>query len=250
VIERTNKKSDWRAAAGLAVVLAALGFAAAAFAQDNPKDGSAEAPAAAAAGKEDAKKSGEAEWPCPQKYVADLSWGSIWAGGDLTPALKSWHDNDKLRDIITLLSDDTTTENEAVKAINDFAGSLDGDKKQQLTELFAGLFETLSNQRTSAQAGIKRFFRRQEKVAARVNEIGADMRALDKKEVQHDSQEYLDAKTKLAWTNRVFDERQRLLPYMCDVPLIIERRLGTFARAIQGQIEGSPMEPPPEPEKT
>ena len=225
----------WRATAGALAALAVLSWAgAAAFAQEGG-----------------GKTQEEPDWPCPQKYVADLSWGAIWAGPDLTPALDSWHDNDKLRELITLLADDTTSEHEAITAINAFADSVpEGEKKQEMTELFAGLFETMANQRTSAQSGIKRFFRRQQEVAERVNAAGADLRELDKKEVAHDTEDYVAAKTRLAWANRIYDERQILVPYMCEVPVVIERRLGTYARAIQGQIEGSPMEPPPPPGKS
>ena len=86
-------------------------------------------------------------------------------------------------------------------------------------------------------------------MADRVNAAGAVLRELDKKKVKHDAEEYVEAQKKLSWTSRVFDERQKLVPYMCDVPVIIERHLGTYARAIMAQIEGEPMAPPSEPAK-
>lgn len=231
----TNRGPNWRAAAGVAAVLAALIWGGAgALAQDKAAETTGGKPGV------------EPDWPCPQKYVAEMSWGATWTGPSLDTALESWHDNTKLREIITLLSDDTTTEAEAITAINDFADSVEGDKEKELTELFAGLFETMNNQRTSAQAGIKRFFRRQEKVVENVNAAGAVLHDLDEKKVKHDSEEYLDARKRLAWHTRVFDERQKLTPYMCDVPVIIERHLGTYARAIEAQLEGEPMTPPAE----
>lgn len=235
VTKPENQGRVWRAAAGAAAVLGLLAWGGATgLAQDEGPPGGAQTQV-------------EPDWPCAQRYVAELSWGAIWAGPDLTGALESWHDNTKLREIITYLSDDTVTEVEGVKRINEFADSLETtDKEKQLTELFAGLFETMSNQRTSAQAGIKRFFRRQERVAENVNVAGERLRKLDEKEVAHDDEKYVEAQQRLAWHTRVFDERQLLVPYMCEVPVVIERRLGTFARAINAQIEGEPMTPPEE----
>lgn len=243
----TNDSRGWRAAAGVAAALAVLLWGGAyALAEGNAADKPADKPAAGPAQKAEAKPGVEADWPCPQKYVAEMSWGAIWTGPSLDEVSKEGSSNPKLWDTVTLLSDDTTSEAEAITAINAYADSVEGDKKKEMTALFAKVYETMNNQRTSANAGIKRFYQRQQKVADRVNAAGAVLRKLDDKKVKHDAQEYLDAQTTLAWTSNVFDERQKLVPYMCDVPVIIERRLGTFAHAIMAQIEGEPMTPPAE----
>ena len=181
---------------------------------------------------------GEAEWPCEQKYVAQLSYGTMWSGPALDDALKSWHQNDGLREIVTLLSDETTSEADGVKAIDDFAAKLGADKNKQLTELFAALFETMGDKRTSAQDGIKKYFRRQEATAQEVNKLQADFRAMQAKGVKVDDPKLLDLKKNLSWNNKVYDDRQRLTPYVCQIPIIIEQRLGAYARAIQAHMQG------------
>ena len=38
---------------------------------------------------------------------------------------------------------------------------------------------------------------------------------------------------------RVFyDDRQRLTPYVCQIPIIVEQKLGAYARAIQAHMQG------------
>ena len=239
---------------GAGAVIAAEPAAKGAPAQESPAAASPakEAPAEAqpaeapppdnAAGKKPAKVGAgageEAEWPCEQKYVAQLSYGTMWTGPALDDALKSWHQNDGLREIVTLLSDETTSDADGVKAIDDFAAKLGADKSKQLTELFAALFETMGDKRTYAQDGIKKYFRRQEAAAQEVNKLQADLRALQAKRPKADDPKLLEIKKDLAWSNKVYDDRQRLTPYVCQIPIIIEQKLGAYARAIQAHMQG------------
>ncbi len=270
VIESASRPGKARLCMTLAVATAALLWAGAALPADKgaapakepaapqapakepaaPQAPAKEPAAPQATAKEPAAEEGaapgspeEADWPCSQKFVAQLSPATIWAGPSLDSAFKSWHDNDKLREIITKLSDDTLEEADGVKAINEFAAGAGGGKDKALSELFAGLFETMSNQRVSTQDGIKRFFHRQQGVAAKINKVETGVRELDKNGVKHDSPQYTEAKKQLVWNSRVYDERQKLTPYLCEIPLTIEQRLGTYGRAIQAQMSGKAAQP-------
>lgn len=240
-IETASPARAWRLGVMVAAFAAAL-WAGSAVAQEPAKgDGAKTAPAAeqpagaapAAMSKED---EGEADWPCEQKFVAELSPATIWAGPPLDTAMKSWHQNDSLREIVTDLTDDTLEPEDGVKEIDAFAAKLAGDKNKTLTELFAALFETISNRRTSVQDGIKKFFRRQEAVADRVNGLQKDMRALTGKGAKPSDPEYLDLEKEITWRNRVYDEGQKLVPYMCEIPVLMEQKLGAYARAIQADM--------------
>ena len=203
-----------------------------------------EAPAEATGGESAApakESSEEADWPCQQKFVAELSPGTIWSGPPLDNAMKAWHDNDKIRDLAGALAQDTTEEADGVKQINDFAAGLKDDKSNQLTLLFAALFENFNNERKFMQGGIKKFFHRQEDVAAKVNKISQEIRQAKKKGMKDDSPQDKAFKTKLDWANRVYDDRQKLLPYVCEIPGLLEQKLGSYGRVIQAQINGQPM---------
>ena len=206
-----------------------------------------EAPAEATGGESAApakESSEEADWPCQQKFVAELSPGTIWSGPPLDNAMKAWHDNDKIRDLAGALAQDTTEEADGVKQINDFAAGLKDDKSNQLTLLFAALFENFNNERKFMQGGIKKFFHRQEDVAAKVNKISQEIRQARKKGMKEDSPEEKKLKTDLDWTNRVYDDRQKLLPYVCELPALLEQKLGSYGRTIQAQMNGQPAAGP------
>jgi hypothetical protein len=226
-------------AAAFAAVLWAGGYA---MSEEPAKGGAAkEAPAAeksaGAAATEGPKESDEeAQWPCEQKFVAEISPATIWTGPPLDEAMKSWHQNESLREIVTYATDETTEDADGVKAIDEFAAKLTGDKGKVLTQLFAALFETMNDKRTSYQDGIKKYFRRQEAMAQKVNKIQADLRALDKKGAKPDDSRRVELKKDVAWNNRVYDERQKLVPYVCEIPVLLEQKLGAYARAIQGHM--------------
>ena len=203
-----------------------------------------EAPAEATGGESAApakESSEEADWPCQQKFVAELSPGTIWSGPPLDNAMKAWHDNDKIRDLAGALALDTTEEADGIQQINAFAAGLKDDKSNQLTLLFAALFENFNNERKFMQGGIKKFFHRQEDVAAKVNKISQEIRQAKKKGMKDDSPQDKAFKTKLDWANRVYDDRQKLLPYVCEIPGLLEQKLGSYGRVIQAQINGQPM---------
>jgi hypothetical protein len=41
----------------------------------------------------------------------------------------------------------------------------------------------------------------------------------------------------LTWSLRVFDERQRSLRFVCEVPVLIEQRLFALSRMIQSALQ-------------
>ncbi len=45
------------------------------------------------------------------------------------------------------------------------------------------------------------------------------------------------------WDSRVFDDRERLLPAICQQPSIIEQRLFALSRAIQEDLNAPPANP-------
>jgi len=246
VIGTALRARAWRLGVVLAAALAAVVWAGGfAMAGDAAKGKAAEEPAAGEkpAGAAAAKAGGggsdeEGDWPCEQKYVAEMSSATIWTGPALGDAMKSWHQNDGLRDIVNYATDETTDEADGAKAIDEFAKKLTGDKRKALTELFAALFETMGDKRTWYQEGVKKYFRRQQEAGQRVNKIQAELRALEQKGVKADDPKLAEMKKDVLWNNRVFDERQMLLPYVCEIPVLLEQKLGAYARAIQAHLGG------------
>ena len=45
-----------------------------------------------------------------------------------------------------------------------------------------------------------------------------------------------ELETKFAWDRRIFQERSQSLTYVCEVPQLLEQRLGELARLIQARL--------------
>ena len=44
----------------------------------------------------------------------------------------------------------------------------------------------------------------------------------------------------LSWQTRIFEDRRKSTSYVCDVPVLIEKRLFDLAAAIQGDLGADP----------
>ena len=60
---------------------------------------------------------------------------------------------------------------------------------------------------------------------------GADARAV------HDQTKVDELISRVEWDTRIFDERNKTIGYVCEVPVLIEQRLFALARAIQQSLE-------------
>ena len=110
------------------------------------------------------------EWPCEQPLRPQMSIGAMWQG----PALDEESDWRKVPGVAALvdqIAPRSMPEEEAVENIRRFAAGHDGaERTKVLGDVFLGLFETLSAERNDIVRGIKRFYRRQDALARRIEE--------------------------------------------------------------------------------
>lgn len=179
----------------------------------------------------------EAEWPCVQRYVPELSAGTIWTGTPPDELATPWYDDERARNLVYDLSAETLEMEEGVAMIDDFAATLGPDRNGVLTQVFAGLFDNLNTQRRRILNGIKNFFRRQQTLVKKINSLESEIRELEKAGVAKDDEPRKDLETQLIWSVRVYDERLKLTVYVCEEPILLEQRLGAYARAIAAHLE-------------
>ena len=55
----------------------------------------------------------------------------------------------------------------------------------------------------------------------------------DARDIPKDASEL---ETKFTWDRRIFQERSQSLTYVCEVPTLLEQRLGEIARKIQARL--------------
>lgn len=180
----------------------------------------------------------EAEWPCAQRYVPEISAGTIWVGPPLEELSTPWYENEAARDFVYQLSAEGLESEEGVAMIDEFAATLGPDRNEVLTQLFAGLFDKFNVARSRMLRGIRNFFRRQQILVKQINSLENEIHELDAAGVAKDDQRLKDLNTQLTWNVRVYDERQKLTVYVCEEPVLLEQKLGVFARAIQAHLEG------------
>jgi hypothetical protein len=177
------------------------------------------------------------DWPCVQVLQPELSIGAMWPGEDPTANGPSWRDDAVVAALVERVAPRRVSVDEAAAEIRRFAAGYEGDRKVALTELFAGLFESINGERATIIRGIRRYNARQAGLAKRMEDTtqaldGVDATSTDMAVAQKRQQ----LETQLTWDQRVFEERERLLPAICDQPFVLERRLFSLSRTIQEEI--------------
>ena len=175
------------------------------------------------------------DWPCTQAKVPDISLAAVWAGPPLDDASQKWKDDAKISALVTRLAARKTPLDEAEKSITDVLAA-SSDKSMAGKLLFAGLFDTLNAQRSQVMNGLERVMRKQREAA---DKIRADTIALQglQGETTPDQQKVDELSNTLLWETRIFEDRRRVVKFVCEVPTAIDQRLFALGRVIQQVIE-------------
>jgi hypothetical protein len=174
------------------------------------------------------------DWPCDQVLQPQLSVAAMWDGPDPTAAQESWQANDPVRQLVERISPRRVPLDAAKEEIRRFAAGIQGDRQKTLTEVFAGIFETINEERSAIIRGIKRYHARQESLAKVIEERTSKLDGLNPDSTdQAVQQQRTDIQNELNWDTRIFDDRQRLLPAVCEQPVLLEQRLYQLAHAVR-----------------
>ena len=102
--------------------------------------------------------------------------------------------------------------------------------------LFAGLFEQLNAERSSVMGGLERVTRKQRQAADKVRSDTLALQALQDA-TPPDQPKIDELGNQLVWETRIFEDRRRVVKFVCDVPTAIDQRLFALGRTIQQEIE-------------
>jgi hypothetical protein len=176
------------------------------------------------------------DWPCNQIKVPELSVAAVWAGPPIDGVGDAWEKDPQIRELVARVALRRTPLNEAEKAITNFLAADLPDKQTRAKLLFAGLFTTLNRERSVVMNGIDRFVQRQKHSAERIRSEARQMRELQDTP-NRDEAKVEELVNTLNWDTRIFEDQRRTIGFVCEVPTIIEQRLGALARVIQQSIE-------------
>ena len=176
------------------------------------------------------------DWPCTQAKVPEISLAAVWAGPPLDDVKDSWKDDAKVSALVSKLAARRTPLEDAQKAITEFLGGSAAEKAATGQLLFAGLFDSLNAQRSSVMNGIERVTRKQREAA---DKIRADVLALQVLQGASppDQPKIDELGNQLVWETRIFEDRQRMVKFVCEVPTAIDQRLFALGRTIQQEME-------------
>ncbi|MGJ5086489.1 hypothetical protein ACQR06_13220 [Bradyrhizobium sp. HKCCYLRH1065] len=191
---------------------------------------------AASAGAAQAADPRYPDWPCPQAKVPEISIAAVWSGPPIDDVGASWKDDAKVAELVAKLAARRIPLEQAQKDIADFLTGTAEEKIRKGKLLFAGLFDTLNAQRTSVMNGLERVMRKQREA---VDKVRGDTIALQEMHSgpNPDQAKVEEMTNQLNWETRIFEDRRRVMKFVCEVPTAIDQRLFALAREIQQDME-------------
>jgi len=176
------------------------------------------------------------DWPCTQAKVPEVSLAAVWAGPALDDAETKWKDHAKVSALVSKLSARKTPLDEAEKSVKEFLAGSGADKTTNAKLLFAGLFDTLNAQRSQVMNGLERVSRKQREAADRIRDETIQLQTLQNATPRDDTK--VDAlSNQLVWETRIFEDRRKVVRFVCEVPTTIDQRLFALGRVIQQEME-------------
>ena len=176
------------------------------------------------------------DWPCVQAKVPEISLAAVWAGPPLDDTKEKWKDDAKVSALVSKLGARKTPLEEAKQAVTEFLTGSAAEKAANGKLLFAGLFETLNAQRTSVMNGLERVTRKQRDAAEQIRSHTLSLHALQGA-YPPDQAKIDELSNQVIWETRIFEDRRRVIGFVCEVPTAIDQRLFALGRVIQQEMD-------------
>jgi len=176
------------------------------------------------------------DWPCTQAKVPEISLAAVWAGPPLDDIKDKWKNDARVSALVPKLAARRTSLEDAQKAITEFVAGSAADKATAGKLLFTGLFDTLNAQRSSVLSGLERITRKQRAAAEKIQADAVAMQAMQSASPP-DQTKIEELGNQLVWQTRIFEDRQRVAKFVCEVPTAIDQRLFALSRVIQQEME-------------
>ncbi|MHB8267089.1 hypothetical protein [Bradyrhizobium sp.] len=176
------------------------------------------------------------DWPCAQAKVPEISLAAVWDGPSLDEAAAKWKDDAKVSALVPRLAARRTPLDQAEKMVTEFLQESVLKKSETGKLLFAGLFDTLNAQRSSVMNGLERVTRKQREAAEKIRDDTLALQALQDAATP-DQAKVDELGNQLIWETRIFEDRRRVIKFVCEVPTAIDQRLFALGRVIRQEME-------------
>lgn len=165
------------------------------------------------------------DWPCIQRKVENLSAGLMWphpvTKTDLPP---------EAEELAAVLALRRVSLEEAETHVRDFVAKHPPDE-QALGAVFLSVFDRLSENRKRLMSGIARYSQSQIALSAKIDADRIEMAKLSaEKAPDFDRIDKLEEE--MDWNERIYLDRSRALTYVCETPVLIEKRAYAIAQVL------------------
>jgi hypothetical protein len=171
-----------------------------------------------------------------QRKVPTITLAAVWTAEPPGAEAEAMKNSQNIDELASHLAARRLPIQDARREIADMREKFGAARRTKLEALFLNLFSRLNGERGDVIAGIERYGRKQLEFAEKLRkqqEVIAEKRA----EAGPDSPELQDLIEQFNWDARIFEERRKSLTYVCEVPVVIEKRLYDLARSIQDAIK-------------
>lgn len=180
----------------------------------------------------------DTDWPCEQALVPEVAAAAVWDGPAVDGIGSAWRDDPAVAALVQRVVGPRVSETEAEQAIEAFAAGLDtGSKDRMLTLAFAGVLDTLNRDRETLISGIMRYSRDQQRRAEALGKELDEMVRLEEDRSESAASQLAALSQRLELEQRMFDEREKTIPYLCTRPIAVEQRIGVLARTLAGYLD-------------
>ena len=183
---------------------------------------------------------GPPDWPCVQRLIPELAWGTLWTGPSLDELEQEWWEDDEIARVARFAISRSTPEEQALSRVSEFVESIDPSDaaaEQRLTQLFAGLYELTNRERRRTIDRIRGASRAQmarlDTISGMVDELETQRSNADSTTDQTEADRLAEA---LFWEQRTFQHRQQALPALCEQPYLLEEQLSRMVRVIMARM--------------
>lgn len=180
-----------------------------------------------------AAQGSDPDWPCVQRKVEHLSLGVMWPNPQPENAAPLPED---LRDVAHRMALRRVPVEEIDRQIGELAAEHPDIGAETYALVFAEAFELIDRQRARILNGIARYARGQAALSEQIEALRAEFAEVEAQE-DPDSDRLDQLEAEIDWRERVFDERNSALNYVCESPVLLEKRAYAIAQLLLRRID-------------
>lgn len=171
------------------------------------------------------------DWPCIQRLVPQISAAQVWTGP--VPEREMWADDLEVVRLAAKIAARRTPMEDVRDTVASFSQELDtADRDRRLAGLFGRALQVINSDRASLIAGIKRFARKQARLADRIRETRVSLSTGNLAEAQR-----ADLSERLHWDLRIYEDREQSQIFLCEQPVLLEQRAFALGRVVGAHLD-------------